>query len=374
MPTTAFSTHFKRELDVRQLARLMLADAPGASEEQLSDAQRAWVRDDVRCSSCGVGGAQIVRASRPSGARGMLRQAHFRFVGDDAMDAHHRFCEFHGTDDEHRQSASLVNFGNAKTQETRLIRDLVCKGIEQGMFDQPAIRAMRQHFFDLKADHRLVVSIGPAAIDWLDKLHRHPSYQRWVFHPVQAQLPGFDWKQAVQHEFTEQFWGLFERLRFRYVPGAKARAKDLVERFAGQEVFDPVALKASYELTLQLAAFVARNSGLEFGRLKPDEYRWKGAPPALLALCALLLSVSDWELNAAIDKFARILAAPKPTDLLLGNVLGLNPFHDYAAWQFVVLAQEVAQQPTGVRLYGDELIRIEAELREAHRVWLPGPG
>jgi hypothetical protein len=84
--------------------------------------------------------------------------------------------------------------------------------------------------------------------------------------------------------------------------------------------------------------------------------------------------VSDWELNAAIDKFARILAAPEPTDLLLGNVIGLNPFHDYAAWQFVVLAQEVAQQPTGVRLYGDELMRIETELREAHRVWLPGPG
>lgn len=374
MPTTAFSTYFKRELDVGQLARLMLADAPGATEEQLSDAQRTWVRGDVRCSSCGVGGAQIVRASRPAGARGMLRQAHFRFVGDDAMDAHHRFCEFHGTDDEHRQSENLVNFGNTKTQETRLIRDLVCKGIEQGIFDQPAIRAMRQHFFDLKADHRLVVSIESAALDWVAQLQRHPSYHRWVFHPVQAQLPGFDWKQAARHEFTEQFWSLFERLKGRYVGDARTRAKDLVARFAGQEVFDPAALKASYELTLQLAAFVARNSGLDFGRLKPDEYRWKGAPPALLALCALLLSVSAWDLNAAIDKFARILAAPEAADPLLGNVLGLNPFHDYAAWQFVVLAQELAQQPTGVRVYNDELDRIEAELREAHRVWLAGPG
>ena len=74
MPTTAFSTYYGRELDVGQLARLMLADAPNASEEGLSDEQRAWVRKDVRCSSCGVGGAQIVRAAKAAGGRGAMRQ------------------------------------------------------------------------------------------------------------------------------------------------------------------------------------------------------------------------------------------------------------------------------------------------------------
>ena len=56
------------------------------------------------------------------------------------MDAHHRFCEFHGADGQERQSENLVNFGSTKTIETRVIGRLVCKGIEQGIFDQTAIR------------------------------------------------------------------------------------------------------------------------------------------------------------------------------------------------------------------------------------------
>lgn len=369
MPTTAFSNHFRRELDVGQLARLMLWNTPEASEDHLSEAQRAWIRTDVRCSSCGVGGAQIVRATKSTGTRGGTRQAHFRFIGDDAMDAHHRFCEFHGADGQERQSESLVNFGSAKTIETRLIGRLVCKGIEQGIFDQAAIRGMRQWFFDLKAANRFTITINSTAVDWLSALLRHPIYPRWVFHPVQAQLPGFDWKQATNHAFTEQFWPLFDHMSGRRLRNAESRTKHLVACYAGQEVFDPAALKPSYELTLQLASFVGGNSGLDFSRSKPSEYRWKGAPPALMALCALILFVSDWQLNAAIGKFAQIMAAPGPSDPLLGNVVGLNPFHDYAAWQMVVLAQEISEQPTGIRVYDAELARIEAELREAYRAW-----
>lgn len=132
MPTTAFSTYYSRELDVGQLARLMLANAPNASEEGLSDEQRAWVRKDVRCSSCGVSGAQIVRAAKAAGGHDATRQAHFGFVGDDATNAHHRFCEFHDADGQERQSESLVDFSNAKTIETRMIGQLVCRGSNRG--------------------------------------------------------------------------------------------------------------------------------------------------------------------------------------------------------------------------------------------------
>lgn len=289
------------------------------------------------------------------------------------MDAHHRFCEFHAPDHEQRQPDSLIDFSSAKTNETRLIGALVCKGIERRIFDQSAIRNMRQHFFDLKAKHRFIVAIEPAAIDWLAQLRRHPSYNRWVFHPVQARLPGFDWKEAARRQFTEQFASLFELMSGRYFGEVRTRARDLVTRFAGQEVFDPGALKPSYELTLRFAEFVARNSGLDFRRSKPEQYRWKGAPPAMLAVCALVLFVSDWDINTAIEKFSQILAGSEPLDPLLGNVLGLNPFHDHAAWHEVVLAQQIAQQPSGVRVYEVELRRIEAELRETYRAWLAAP-
>lgn len=119
----------------------------------------------------------------------------------------------------------------------------------------------------------------------------------------------------------------------------KGRAIDLVKRFQGQEIFNPVALQPSYDLTVRLATFVRQNSGLDFRRSKPEGYHWR-APPAILALCALILFVSNWDLNAAIGKFAQMLATPNPSNELLGNVIGLNPYHDYAAWQMVILAQD----------------------------------
>jgi hypothetical protein len=89
----------------------------------------------------------------------------------------------------------------------------------------------------------------------------------------------------------------------------------------------------------------------------------------LLALCALVLFVSDWNMNAATTAFAKLLAAPPPSDLVLGNVIGLNPFHDYGAWRLVIASSEVAaRSPNGLD-YGARLAAIEAELREQHRLW-----
>ena len=55
--------------------------------------------------------------------------------------------------------------------------------------------------------------------------------------------------------------------------------------------------------------------------------------------------------------------------LVLGNVIGLNPFHDYSAWRLVIASSEVAaRSPNGLD-YGARLAAIEAELREQHRLW-----
>ena len=134
-------------------------------------------------------------------------------------------------------------------------------------------------------------------------------------------------------------------------------------------MFDVTKLQPYYEAAISLCTFVAANGGIDFGKRQPEIYRWKGAPAPLLALCALVLFVSDWDMNAAITAFAKLLSAPAPSNLTLGNVIGLNPFHEYAAWRLVIASAEVAaKSPNGLD-YGARLAAIEVALREQHRRW-----
>jgi hypothetical protein len=373
MPTTAYSTHFARELDVEQLAALLRGTQPSElkSDTDVEPHWRDWIRSDVQCSSCGKFGAQIVRATKAQGTLKSIRQAHFRFVDQDGIDAHHPCCEFYGDDSAAApQTDSLVDFGSAKTQETRQIRELVCKGIEQKIFDQPTIRAMRQWFFDRKASSRFRVTASSEAIDWVWRLQSHPSYRRWPFHAVHAELPAFDWEQATIHQFTEENLALFELVRGApYGADHRRKAHALADKYRDQEMFNVTTLKPYYEAALALCTFIAKNTGMKLGNTKPEDYRFKGAPTHLLALCALLLFVSSWDTNAAIAKFAKLCAAPAPTDASLGNVVGLNPFHDYASWHLVILSGEVAAKSSNGFDYLAQLEVIQTLLREQHRLW-----
>lgn len=374
MPATAFSVKFARELDVDQLARLMTGARPTQDQdgaEILSEFGDA-IRVDIQCSSCGKFGAHIVRSARSRASRAVLRQAHFRFVDPNGGDAHHPFCEFYGDGEVHSGEGGLLDFGSEKSAETIAIRLLVCKGIEQGVFDQRRIRNMRQWFFDLKSATRFTVSMPLEALSWAHAIQRHPYHQRWQFHPAQAEMPAFDWKAAAKKEFTEEHLHLFELVKGGLIPFEDAtwrRATELAQKNIGREVFDVTKLQPYYEATISLCTFVAANGGIDFGKRQPEIYRWKGAPTALLALCALVLFVSDWDMNAAIVAFARLLSAPEPCDVALGNVIGLNPFHEYGAWRLVTASAEVAaKSPNGLD-YAARLTSIEAALREQHRRW-----
>jgi hypothetical protein len=373
MATTAYSRYYAREIDIEQLAGLLRGTQPSLAE-QASDIDPKWsdwIQSDIQCSSCGRLGAQVVRSARARGTQKLIRQSHFRFVGQDGQDAHHPFCEFCGEDDGHvTQPDGLVNLGSEKSAETRLIRQLVCKGIDQKLFDQSSIRAMRQWFFELKAASRFRVTVTSEQIEWTRCLRRHPHHQRWTFHPAQAEMPDFDWAAAAKYQFTEEYFALFDLLRETPIePQHWRRAQELTAKYRDQEVFNVSMLRPHYDAALALCGFVARNAGIKFSPIRPESFRWKGPPVPLLALCGLVLFVSAWDINTAIAKFAKLVKAPPPGDLSLGNVIGLNPFHEYTPWFLVQLSADVAAQSfTGID-YPGRLASIEARLREQHRVW-----
>ena len=374
MPKTAFSSHFGRELDPEQLLALMQSGSIDTilPDVEISPDQRAWIRGDVVCSSCGAAGAQIVRTSKGGKTARAVRQSHFRFVSPTEEDAHHRFCEF-STEATEQSSETLIDFAKARSAETIFIRSLVCKGIESRIFDQGSIRAMRQWFFDLKSATRIRVAILPDAVDWMEKLNRHPSLRRWPFRPVHAEMPNFDWRDAAISQFTEDNFELLEWLfnkrRASFFPRAFERAKVLSEKHYRQEVFNTSALKPFYDNALSLAFFVAKNSNFPTKKLHPENYRASGAPVPLLALCALLLFVSNWNMDDAVGLFTKLIGAPNASDETLGNLIGLNPFHDYAAWETLAIASELAARGSSGFDYNAQLDAIELRLREEHRLW-----
>ena len=74
-------------------------------------------------------------------------------------------------------------------------------------------------------------------------------------------------------------------------------------------------------------------------------------------------------MNAAIATFAKLLTAPAPADLSLGNVIGLNPFHEYIPWRLVQLSTDIAARGFEGYHYPAQLMAIEAKLREQYRLW-----
>ncbi|MFY0309667.1 hypothetical protein ACFMBG_07190 [Leisingera sp. D0M16] len=369
MPKTAFSSHFRRELDPEQLLVLIGA----ASINAISNEQREWIREDVVCSSCGATGAQIVSEAKSRLTTKAVRQPHFRFMSPSGQDAHHAFCEF-SSESPIKSSASLIDFASERSAETRYVRVLVCRGIENEVFDQGSIRGMRQWFFDIKSKTRTRVTATPNAIDWMEKLWRHQSHRRWPFRPVHAQMPNFNWEEAAKYQFTEEHFDLLQWLgeRRRVASSFEVpydRARILAGKYFGQEVFDVVALQPYYEKTVRLAFFVAENSDFP-KKIHPVNYRSRGVPVSLLALCALLLFISDWNVDVAIGLFAKMISLPNAGDETLGNVMGLNPFHDYAAWETLSIASELAARSTFNLDYAGTLEVIELRLREEHQRWL----
>jgi len=98
-------------------------------------------------------------------------------------------------------------------------------------------------------------------------------------------------------------------------------------------------------------------------------------PTFLLAFAALLLYVSNWDIDAAINKLIVIVKAPQPADMNVGNVIGLNPFHDFTAFSNIMQTREIASRSNNGFDYNSQLDGIIKSLKRQYSEWKLGtPG
>jgi len=236
------------------------------------------------------GASGIENMDEPGGGK-RVRQSHFRFLDEAGREAHHKLCEFYDNAEPARQrSDDYVDFGKGRSPETVAVRDLICRGIAIGVFDQADIRAMRQWYFDLKAANRFEVAATPEVFSWLRTVQQR-GYQSsfglgsMAFAPEHGDLPGYDWKEAARLELARANQDVLDGLRGISVL-AFTRAAALAKQAYGSEEFDRIALEPYYKPALELATFLAVHGGVDAGKIRPREFGLRGAPKALLAFCA----------------------------------------------------------------------------------------
>jgi hypothetical protein len=346
MPLTAYSVSQEKELDVQQVLQIF-SEKDGVQlptpTTQIPESWRIHVRHDLECPSCFVTGAEIVREALAHGSSARVRQPCFRF----GTPGHRPLCDFAASDKANAVPENIVKFGVENSKLTKAVRELVCAGIQLEIFSQKIIRDMREWFFQKKCASSFRVSLDPRTPKWVEKIFHTAGY--WEA-PGQlppgvdltasmAAMPGFDWVTEsirvlrLRHEVALN--AIFHGRLMSF--GAADRVESLARRYQGQVVFDPTVLKTEYERTLLVAKFISRNNVV----LKSLGKRADGdvATP-VLAFSALLLFINEWDMAGAISSFAIICALAGRADASLGNVMGLNPFHDYAAWSKLKKLQE----------------------------------
>lgn len=379
MPITAYSREARRELDLEQWLALnayQTKDDPDLAG--MPPEVRAKAAADIECSCCGAQGATLVRGARSKSMGKAVAQGHFRFRNADGANPHNPLCDYF---DEQRVRGTeyRVDLGSDKTPLTRAIRDLVCRGIVAGLFSQADMREMRLWFLREKEAHALPLDVTAELLEWCVELHaaRAPwSRGNLSFEPEHGSLPGFDWELAAKAEWSrrnEHLFELGERWAF-YRHQSIERPLRLIEQHAGESVLDPSVLHDKYDAACKLSSFAATHL-FDTGTKPPaivhkHPSEWGAMGQALLALSALLLYKSGWALQRASALYCRLKTLPPLPDGLEGNLMGLNPFHDYPAWQVIRSARQVAAERTDFRPIQEQIASVKQELQLRYWEWV----
>lgn len=375
MPITAYSKEAAREIDLEQwltLNNYSIKNDPLL--ERMPAELRAKAARDIECSGCRAHGAMLVAVGRERGVGRSVSQGHFRFGHTDGANPHDPLCDFYIDEKLPRDTDYLVNFASDKSALTRAVRDLVCRGIRAGRFGQADVRRMRLWFLDEKAAHAMPLDVMPELLKWCVDMDTTRWDGQLPFQPEHGQLPDFDWTQAARSEWRRRHGALFEArpMRVHFRSDTVKRALKLIELQGSVTVLDPTSLREKYEAVVQLSEFAALYVYHLAGTKPPPHWRLNGlksAGRALQALCALLLFMNDWDTGQASAAFAGLTALPSAADGTEGNVMGLNPFHDYEAWQILHEARQVATRRTDARPVAEQVDAIRAELHAAHLKW-----
>ncbi|MBU9854337.1 hypothetical protein [Rahnella bonaserana] len=346
MPITAYSKTFKRELDSTQLTRLFNEHEVG---KKISF--RDFVKEDIECPACNATGGHYVNESVSSTGK-VIKQAYFAFRDAEGNDAHLPFCDFYNGPDKQNTitNEGQVDFSKSNSPITQAVAWMVCCGIENSIFSQEDIRNMRQWFLELRQNGDFTFEVSPHLVNITRAfmVRNKRNSKEYTFDANAIKDECFDINQEVYESLHYKFPQLApnfkdnsELYNLRLLSVLK-KSRSIAVKESNSVTFDRTILSDKYA--------IARIFALEIRKANPRlRSSMSHSIPAvsnsnpLMALSALLLFVSDWENDKALNKLTQIMSYKTINDHNAGNVMGLNPFIHYNSWVVVKKLHELQQ-------------------------------
>jgi len=345
MAITVYSKKFKRELDKEQLENLYLKFV---SNNLVGF--RNFVHEDVECPICNVTGAYYISEGYSKLTNERVKQSHFAFRKPDNTDAHKVFCDHYSGPDKVKDSSrgAFVKFGRDGSEVTTFIRELVCRGIENKVFNQTDIRNMRKWFTDLREAGTFVISYSPHVINLLRASLYVQGNNKYEFQEGKQYESNFDINNEVYKSLRYKYPSLSDfdvntkennSLLWLYSSPVVRKAHSLILKDKGISTFDRRDLNDKYVAAMHLSTTIIKQ--YHFLRSKFPTTRSIMRNNQLLAFSALLLFVSDWIPEEANEKFRMIVNAATSTTPDAGNIIGMNPFIHYDVWKIIHRVQDL---------------------------------
>jgi len=347
MTLTAFSHKFNGEYDLSQYKNLYLQNVGNS----LLDIQfRNFVAEDVECPHCNAKGAYIVNSGYSKLTKQAVRQEHFAFKGEDGRDAHKFFCDYYTGSDKHKVASNeglITATKYSRNFSTKIIRSYICKGISLGLFSQLDIRNMREWFFELRSQKEYKLKDCYHAL-WILKFILYNHYKKTTVYEVdksKLEYDNFDIDKETYKSLATRFQvpNLDEDGRNAILGLSLShffkKSLQIVQNEKDLWTFNRGFLEEKFRITTKLATTILTMSPIL--RESPTNKPFKVMTDnPTMAYAALLLFISNWSYELALDKHKRINNDCSEVDNdNLGNVMGLNPFVFFSSWMAIEFAQ-----------------------------------
>lgn len=342
MPTTAYSKTFNGEFQVDQLQNL---HAKFKDELQLDKDFRTFVKSDVLCPCCNTSNAIVVNQGFSKVSNKPVKQAHFSFKNNDGLDSHLKFCDFYSGLDREILTTNecMVRLRESNDMLTETVRRFICAGIENDVFSQKDILAMRQWFFELKSTKSLFVKESKLKLKLLHQMiiNKHKNKKQFFYSDEPRELIDIDVEALKLLAFRVPLNGLPDPKNIKenwiyYSLGSKTVIDKAIKISIKDDqtyTYDRTLLEENYKKAWHVAyKIVSPVPELlkKYGRSIHTKVRKLNS---IMAYAALLLFINKWDIDASLRMHnERISPIDKVTNMDLGNVIGINPFMNYAEW------------------------------------------
>ncbi len=334
MAITAFSKKLGIELGASQYLELIGHDVKNDPELQnISEEEREEIKADIVCPSCKAENAIIVSGSKSTKTNLNTREAHFRFINSDGINAHGQFCDLREDKPFNDSTVEKINFLEPKTQSrtTKLIGEIVTKALNNGLISVSQMIEFREWHYNLKKDN--IVSINFDS----EKIFPYHVFLCRKNSTSEILIESSKTEKNIRKSEIDYFVGtnksIFEKIsKHRDFKVTPKKIENFLKK-KNKDIFDVRRIINEYLMVKNLSSRLNSALGIYSNGVRDKSL--------IDAFSGLILFICDWDFGKAVDKCYEILKSKESNERFMGNIVGLNPFYKFELYASLLNINDV---------------------------------